>query len=418
MAQSGDVLLYVQQGSIPAAVKDELTRLAPDGITIVGGPVRVSNIVEQELAAYAPVTRVAGASRFTTPIEIAQTLYPVVPPPVVPPPEPPVEPPTAGDIHYPAGNHGDVIITDSDVTVTAEAGASFTDVLLRGVNNVTVDGLTVDGNIRNERASEALNVTVRRCTAKAVELFAPRTRYGRSAPNGWVVEYNDLANGGYCVGVYSDGADYVPIENTIIRGNKMGNPSLDAIRISNYDGLLVEGNEIYGVIENGSHNDGLQSVWGGKNLTFTRNYLHDNRCQTFFLKGGYVENVTFTENLSIRNRVETPAMDAVHGKIYPTGGFTMTNNTLWDSSSFGLREGSDTPYDYVITDNVLWELYQEVPDSVVFEDRNVFGKQHWQQDTIGPNSIIDPDPAFVDWQIPGAGITWNPDAQVYGVAAG
>ncbi len=353
LATSGDVLLYVSRDSIPSQVAAELGRIQPDAITIVGGTARVSDAVEQLLAGYAPVTRVAGATRFDTPIAISQQIYPPVEPPVIPPV---VTPPTRGDIHYSAGDHGDIVITDSDVTVTADAGATFTDVLLRGVNNVTIDGLTVDGNIRNERASEALNVTVRRCTAKAVELFAPRTRDGRAAPNGWVVEYNDLIGSGYCVGVYSDRPDYVPIENTIIRGNKMSYPNADAIRISNYDGMLIEGNEIFGVIENGRHNDGLQSVWGGKNLTFTRNYLHDNRCQTFFLKGGYVENVTFTENLSIRNRVETPTNDAVHGKIYPTGGFTMTNNTLWDSSSFGLRENSDTPYDYVITDNVLWEL--------------------------------------------------------------
>jgi putative cell wall-binding protein len=77
MAAPGDVLLYVQRDSIPTAVKTELVRLAPDEIVIVGGPVRVSAAVEIELATYASVSRVAGASRFTTPIEIAKVLYPL-----------------------------------------------------------------------------------------------------------------------------------------------------------------------------------------------------------------------------------------------------------------------------------------------------------------------------------------------------
>ena len=48
--------------------------------------------------------------------------------------------------------------------------------------------------------------------------------------------------------------------------------------------MLIEGNEITGVRENGNHSDCLQTVWVGDHLVFRKNYLHDNRCQGFFVK--------------------------------------------------------------------------------------------------------------------------------------
>ena len=106
MATPGDVLLYVEKDGIPPRVFDELTRLDPDGIVIVGGTLRVSVQVEADLAQFAPTTRVAGPTRFDTPIEIAQTLYPV---PIDPPP---VDQPPTG-LFIPAyGGNPDVGLTD------------------------------------------------------------------------------------------------------------------------------------------------------------------------------------------------------------------------------------------------------------------------------------------------------------------
>ena len=48
--------------------------------------------------------------------------------------------------------------------------------------------------------------------------------------------------------------------------------------------MLIEGNEITGVRENGTHSDCLQTVWVGDHIVFRKNYLHDNRCQGFFVK--------------------------------------------------------------------------------------------------------------------------------------
>ena len=47
--------------------------------------------------------------------------------------------------------------------------------------------------------------------------------------------------------------------------------------------MLIEGNEITNVRENGNHSDCLQTVWVGDHLIFRKNYLHDNRCQGFFV---------------------------------------------------------------------------------------------------------------------------------------
>ena len=38
------------------------------------------------------------------------------------------------------------------------------------------------------------------------------------------------------------------------------------------------------VRENGNHSDCYQNIWTGNNIVFRRNYVHDNRCQGFFVK--------------------------------------------------------------------------------------------------------------------------------------
>lgn len=63
---SGPVLL-TRPGALPSVVADELTRLDPDEIVIVGGEASVTTALQTELAAYAPlVRRLGGADRFAT----------------------------------------------------------------------------------------------------------------------------------------------------------------------------------------------------------------------------------------------------------------------------------------------------------------------------------------------------------------
>ena len=63
--------------------------------------------------------------------------------------------------------------------------------------------------------------------------------------------------------------------------------------------MLIEGNEFTGIRENGNHSDCLQTVWVGDHLIFRRNYLHDNRCQGFFVKdqASPVEGIVVEDNL-------------------------------------------------------------------------------------------------------------------------
>jgi len=340
----------------------------------------------------------------------------VPPPPVVPPVEPPIEPPQ-GDIVYPPGNHGDIIITDSDVTITAEPGATFGVVTLRNVDSVVLDGLVCSGAITGERTSVSTNVTVRNCQASGVHIRAGR---GVPPPDGWLVERNDLSGGWACVAVSSGGDGYPYISNTRIQFNRLSSPGQDAIRASYYDGLVVLGNEIFDVIEDGSHNDGIQGVWGGNNLTFAHNFFHDNNCQPFFLKDGYYDGVELYENLSIRNRVGSAS---VGSKVYAVRDFNMYRNTFWDDSTFYLRDAqlSRGPLENLSMRNNAIQNFGTLDTSTYFglldERDNVFGGGWtWVPDSMGPGSIQDSNPVFVDWQIPGAGITWSPDGRKYGLA--
>ena len=66
-AVQGGPLLLVQPNGIPTIVADELRRLAPQRIVVVGGSGAVSDAVYQQLAGYPPaIRRDAGANRYAT----------------------------------------------------------------------------------------------------------------------------------------------------------------------------------------------------------------------------------------------------------------------------------------------------------------------------------------------------------------
>jgi putative cell wall-binding protein len=76
-AQDGAPLLLVQSGQIPPAIADELLRLEPNEITILGGAGVVSPAVEALLADYAQtVNRLAGGNRYATAAVISQQTHP------------------------------------------------------------------------------------------------------------------------------------------------------------------------------------------------------------------------------------------------------------------------------------------------------------------------------------------------------
>lgn len=64
-------MLLTNTGSLPGVTKAELQRLSPDTIYILGGTGAVSDTVEAELAAIAPVVRLSGPDRYWTATNIA-----------------------------------------------------------------------------------------------------------------------------------------------------------------------------------------------------------------------------------------------------------------------------------------------------------------------------------------------------------
>ena len=82
-------------------------------------------------------------------------------------------------------------------------------------------------------------------------------------------------------------------------------------------GLLVEGNEITNVRENGNHSDCLQAVWVGDHMVYRKNYLHDNRCQGFFIKdqASTVNTVVAEDNLMLRNNLPCDRASRVRAAV-------------------------------------------------------------------------------------------------------
>ena len=72
--QGGPVLL-TETGSLPKATRDELARLRPGRIVVLGGTAAVSATVAQQLQAYAPVERIQGANRYATAVAVSRSAF-------------------------------------------------------------------------------------------------------------------------------------------------------------------------------------------------------------------------------------------------------------------------------------------------------------------------------------------------------
>jgi putative cell wall-binding protein len=78
-AASGSPMLLTRPDDLPSYTRDELARLQPDAIVILGGPGVVGGAVEQELAGYAQsgvVERLSGEDRYGTAVAISQWAQP------------------------------------------------------------------------------------------------------------------------------------------------------------------------------------------------------------------------------------------------------------------------------------------------------------------------------------------------------
>ena len=69
-------VLLTKTNSVPQETIDEIRRLSPDRIYVLGGTAAVSSSVATRLGGFAPVTRVAGSDRYATAAEISKATYP------------------------------------------------------------------------------------------------------------------------------------------------------------------------------------------------------------------------------------------------------------------------------------------------------------------------------------------------------
>ena len=75
-ATLGGPMLLTRRDGLPPATADELRRLAPGQVVILGGTAAVSTGVETALRAFAPVIRVAGTDRYATAAAITERYFP------------------------------------------------------------------------------------------------------------------------------------------------------------------------------------------------------------------------------------------------------------------------------------------------------------------------------------------------------
>jgi hypothetical protein len=316
------------------------------------------------------------------------------------------------------GSYGDLRLdadkTGIGVTVRAEnpGKATIAGADLRGTD-LTLSHLIVAGEITIEPSSRKISVL------------------------------DNRIGGGY-FGLNAGPTTSTSISDTTVRGNIFAGPfGEDAIRLNRYHdsgdpdpyGILIEGNEITGVRENGNHSDCLQSVWGGDGLYFRRNYLHDNRCQGFFVKDqpAPVENVVLSNNLMLRDAApcDPPSSDCGPPSIVqvfgPIQGLRLSRNTIWTPSNRSplvLREG---PFGkVVVADNVLFRGWSDWSgDFGNFTDAdNVVCQWEGTLPRLSRSSTRSCVPRFQapkddDYRLrgEGPGITWSPTEQRYGPGA-
>jgi len=204
-----------------------------------------------------------------------------------------------------------------------------------------------------------------RATLGVVDIGRSRLKLSRFAIGGGVsvepgtigvtIAHNRIS-GGY-LGVDAGPTTTTTVDDVGIVGNKFVGPfGEDAIRLNRYHdadgdgvGALVADNEFTNIRENGNHSDCLQTVWVGDHLIYRGNYLHDNRCQGFFVKDQAfpVKHIVVEDNLIVRN--DAPCAPGAAGcgapsdlQIFgPYSGLVMRRNTIWGNGAIAAFQEAD-----------------------------------------------------------------------------
>jgi len=219
-------------------------------------------------------------------------------------------------------------------------------------------------------------------------------------------------------------ATYLAITGNRIHGFGQAGTE-DAIHLNNWHHVTVTGNDLYDLEEHGNHTDALQSVWGGSDLRFERNYEHDNQSQGFFIKDGDAAEVTVADNLFLRNNNLGGEENNI--QVFDTADFTMKNNTVWDGQGDLLRaEAAAEPLSATVERNMeeVFNVFHEGagPAYALSEDYDIFREEPWTF-TLGAHTTVVNAPSFAD---PAAddyrlspnpnhiGVDWAPSEYVYG----
>jgi hypothetical protein len=247
------------------------------------------------------------------------------------------------------------------------------------------------------------------------------------------VQFNYI-NGGY-FGVDAGPTTSTNISDASIIGNKFVGPfGEDAIRLNRYHdgdgdgiGILIQGNEITGVRENGNHSDCLQSVWGGDHLVYRANYLHDNRCQGFFIKDqpATVDGVVAEDNLMLRDAAPCAVAGCGQPSIFqlfgPMSNLVIRNNTVWTPEGGSPLTLRDNGWGAVsVTNNVVYRFWSDTaaPFASYTASNNVAAKREMSWPATGISIVGGPpfqNPAADDYRTnDGRGVTWAPADQHYG----
>lgn len=250
-------------------------------------------------------------------------------------------------------------------------------------------------------------------------------------------------------------ANYPLIQNVTISNSligPVGSTGADAFQVKGFDNVTISHNEINDIYQNGNHNDGIQTVHGGSNLTITHNWFHGGNVELFMLKDGDITGTnTITDNLVDNSGPSTNppcggCSTSVFGQYYSPQNATISNNTIIDiglflRSQLNLVGGGNPPYlppsNINVNHNVINQFRAQDDDqggalgsfsTAMSHSFNLLGNYSKNYLTAGTGdaftasindtSSIFINPAANDFRLAsnpnGEGVDWVPDPASYG----
>jgi hypothetical protein len=273
----------------------------------------------------------------------------------------------------------------------------------------------------------------------SVERFVTGSVNVTSSANGVAFRRDSISGGVYVIGSTSSYAKNVEFSGNLIKPGT-GSGEKDTFMVQRFEALRIENNQMWVADEDGGHNDGLQTVWGGRGLIFKGNWIRGGAgSQGFFIKDGEVTNVTFEDNLVAGRPSKAPyagsplqVFDVVPNSADPfyTGyGMYIRHNTIWSNPNIVYARECQNKKIFVEL-NVMDGF--SAPDgtscvlSELTQDYNVItggtiGKRGAHDTSSQPTFA---DSANQDWQLTSgsagnfstgrAGVTWRPADRTYG----